>query len=107
MGSVIELKEQDFDAVVLKSEVPVLVDFWSPTCVPCRAIAPILEDLAEEYEDDLKIVKVNIFDHANLAGQLGIANLPTLILFDQGQTVERTVGALSKSKLQEIIDEYV
>lgn len=107
MGKAIELNENDFEAIVLQSDIPVLVDFWSTTCGPCRAIAPILDELAEEYADEAKIVKVNVFENTNVAGKLNVSSLPTLILFDQGQMVERLVGAQSKEKLQDILDEYV
>lgn len=102
-----ELAENDFDSAVINSEVPVLVDFWSPTCGPCRAVAPILDQLVDEYGDDAKFVKINIFDNANIAAKLGVEMLPTLIIFNQGKMVERLTGAQSKEKLMELLDEYV
>ena len=102
-----ELSEADFDSVVINSEVPVLVDFWSPTCGPCRAVAPILDQLVEEYGEDAKFVKINIFDNAQIAGKLGVEMLPTLIIFDQGKMVERLTGAQSKDALMDLLDEYV
>jgi len=107
MGKVIELKEADFDSAVLQSDVPVLVDFWSPTCGPCRLVAPILEELAEDYGEDAKIVKINVFDNAVIAGKLNISVLPTLIIFNQGKMVERLVGAQRKDKLEDLLDEYI
>lgn len=107
MGKAIELNETDFDAVVMKSDVPVLVDFWSPTCGPCRAVAPILDQLVDEYGDDAKFVKINIFENATVAGKLGVEMLPTLIIFDGGKMVERLTGAQSKDALMELLDEYV
>lgn len=107
MGKVLELNEADFDAVVLKSEIPVLLDFWSPTCMPCRVVAPILEDLAEDFEGEAKIVKINVFENVNIAGHLGISSLPTLIIYHQGKMVERLVGAQSRDKLEELLEEYV
>ncbi|MDO4586414.1 MAG: thioredoxin [Planctomycetia bacterium] len=107
MGKAIDLNENNFDAVVLQSDIPVLVDFWSTTCGPCRAIAPILDELAEEYAQEAKIVKVNVFENTNIAGKLNISSLPTLIIFDQGQMVERLVGAQSKERLQNLLEEYV
>lgn len=107
MGKAIELSEVDFDAVVMKSEVPVLVDFWSPTCGPCRAVAPILDQLVDEYGEDAKFVKINIFDNTGVAARLGVDMLPTLIIFDHGQMVERLTGAQSKDALMDLLDEYV
>lgn len=106
MTKVIDLNEKDFDTIVLSSEVPVLVDFWSPTCVPCRTVAPILEELAEEYGDDAKIVKINIFENVVVASKLSVSSLPTLIIFDKGNMVERLVGTQSKDKLTELLDQY-
>lgn len=107
MGKAIELDEKDFDAAVIASEVPVLVDFWSPTCGPCRAVAPILEQLVDEYGDDAKFVKINIFENTEVAQKLSVDILPTLILFSEGKMVERVTGAQSKDALMEMIDEYI
>ena len=107
MGQVIELSEQDFDSVVLKSEVPVLVDFWSPSCGPCRMIAPMLDELAVENEGDAKIVKVNTFENMSIAARYGVDMLPTLMVFNNGNVVERMIGAVSKDRLQSALDEVV
>lgn len=107
MGNILDITDADFDREVMQSEVPVLVDFWSPTCVPCRAMAPVISALAEEFGDEAKFVKVNIFESNAVAGKLGVSTLPTLILFDKGQMVERLMGVHSKEKLIELIDQYV
>jgi len=104
MGRIAELSENDFDTI-LQAEVPVLVDFWSPTCVPCRILAPILEELAEENEEDATIAKVNAAQYPALVSRFGIDTLPTLLLFYQGRVVERMVGVQAKHKLQSALDE--
>ena len=105
MGQVIELTELSFESEVLKSVVPVLVDFWSPTCGPCRALVPVLDELADENDGDAKIAKVNIADFPMLGAKFGVDMLPTLLFFHEGGVVERMVGAQSKEKLQDALDE--
>jgi len=105
MGSVIELSEQDFDAVVLQSDVPVLVDFWSPSCGPCRLIAPLLDVLATENGDAARIVKINTYENMNLAACYGVDMLPTIMIFRNGNVVERMIGAVDKARMQEALDE--
>ena len=104
MGRVAELNESNFDTI-LQAEVPVLVDFWSPTCVPCRALVPILEELTEENEGDVTIVKVNTAEYPALVTRFGIDTLPTLLFFYKGRVVERMVGVQSKHKIQSALDE--
>ena len=105
MGHVIELSEQDFDAVVLQSDVPVLVDFWSPACGPCRLIAPVLDVLAEENGDAAKFVKINTFDNMTVAARYGVDMLPTIMIFRNGNVVERMIGAVDKARMQGALDE--
>ena len=104
MGHVTELSESNFDTV-LQAKVPVLVDFWSPACGPCRTLVPVLEELAAENEGDVAIVKVNTAQHPALVTKFGIDTLPTLLFFYQGKVVERMVGVQSKHKLQSALDE--
>jgi len=104
MGRVAELSESDFDTI-LQADVPVLVDFWSPTCGPCRMLVPILEELAEENEGDATIIKVNTAQYPALVTRFGIDTLPTLLFFFQGKVVERMVGVQSKHKIQSALDE--
>jgi thioredoxin len=104
MSRVTELSESEFDTV-LQSEVPVLVDFWAPSCAPCRARAPILEALAEENEGEVTFVKVNAAQYPALSSQFGIDALPTLLFFNSGKVVERMVGLQSKHKIQSALDE--
>ena len=105
MGNVIELSEQDFDAVVLQSDVPVLVDFWSPSCGPCRMIAPLLDTLAADNGDAAKIVKINVYENMALASRYGVDMLPTLMFFRNGNVVERIIGAVDKARMQSALDE--
>ena len=104
MGHITELNDSNFDTA-LQTEVPVLVDFWSPTCVPCRMLTPILEELAEENEGDATIAKVNAVQYPSLVTKYGIDTLPTLLFFYQGKVVERMLGVQSKHKLQSTLDE--
>lgn len=105
MGAVAELTDTDFDQYVLQSDVPVLVDFWSTSCAPCRALVPILEDMVAENEGDAKIAKVNVTNFPMLAAKYGVEMLPTLLFFQGGKVVERMVGLQSKDKLQDALDE--
>ena len=105
MGHVTELSEGDFDTAILRAELPVLVDFWSPTCAPCRTLVPILEELAEDNEGDATIAKVNTAEYPALVTKFSIDTLPTLLFFYRGKIVERMVGVQSKHKLQSALDE--
>ena len=105
MGNVIELSEQDFDAVVLQSDVPVLVDFWSPSCGPCRLIAPLLDILATENGNTAKIVKINTFENMTVAARYGVDMLPTIMIFRNGNVVERMVGEVDKTRMQAALEE--
>ncbi|UCC98464.1 MAG: thioredoxin [Phycisphaerales bacterium] len=103
-GSVIELTDATFDKTVHNSDVPVLVDFWAPWCGPCKMIAPIVQEIAEEYADRAKICKLNTDDARDSAMEFGISAIPTLILFKDGQVQKKWVGLTSKKDLAEAID---
>ncbi len=105
MSQVLELTEAVFEKEVLQSEMPVLVDFWSPTCGPCRMLVPILEELAVENDGDAKIAKVNVADFPMLGAKFGVDMLPTLLFFNRGAVVDRMVGVQSRDKLQDTLDE--
>lgn len=100
----IEINDSNFKSEVTDSAMPVLVDFWAPWCGPCRMIAPILEELAKEYDGKVKVVKINVDDSPNTAGEYGIRSIPTLILFKDGKVFEKTVGAQSKENLKQLVD---
>lgn len=104
---VVHLSDDNFEQEVMKSDKPVLVDFWAPWCAPCRAIAPIIEELATKYDGQVKIGKLNVDDEANTAGSMGIRSLPTMLLFKNGQVVEQVVGAVAKEKIEAIIKSHL
>ena len=101
---VIHTSDDSFEADVIKSEVPVLLDFWAEWCAPCKMIAPILVEIAEEYEGRLKIAKLNIDENPSVPPKFGIRGIPTLILFKNGTVEGQKVGALSKSQLTAFLD---
>jgi thioredoxin 1 len=98
------ITDSSFEADVLKSDKPVLVDFWAEWCGPCKMIAPVLDELANEYGGKVKIAKVNIDEHQNLAAQYRVTAIPTLLVFKGGQVVEQMVGAKSKRDLKASLD---
>ena len=100
-----ELSDSDFQAKVLDSKEPVLVDFWAPWCGPCRQISPMIEELASENEGSAKVMKVNIDENPNAAQEYGVSSIPTLLVFKDGDVVQRFVGGQPKSKLQQALDE--
>lgn len=101
--NIINVSIGDFNQVVEKSAVPVLVDFWAPWCGPCRAIAPILEQIAAKYTDKLKIAKINVDEEPSLASRFGIMSIPTLMIFKGGLIVKQVVGLRSAEDLDEMI----
>ena len=100
----VEINDASFKSEVTDSPLPVLVDFWAPWCGPCKMIAPVLEELAQEYDGKAKIVKINIDDNQNTPAQFGVRSIPTLILFKNGNEVEKIIGAQSKDKLKAMLD---
>jgi thioredoxin 1 len=99
MAKPVHVTDSTFDAQVLKSDIPVLTDFWAEWCGPCKMIAPILEEIAEDYEGQIKIAKVDVDENNQIAMRLGVQSIPTVILFKNGQAVERLVGAMPKERL--------
>lgn len=107
MATIHTATDDSFQQDVLESGTPVLVDFWAEWCGPCKMIAPVLEQLSEEYGDDLKIVKVNVDENSATPGKFDVRGIPTLILFKDGEAAAQKVGALSKTQLKEFIDANV
>jgi len=102
-GTLNEVTDTNFQAEVIESEGPVLVDFWAPWCVPCRMVAPVLEEIASE-RPDLRIVKLNIDENQQTAANFQVLSIPTLILFKGGQPVKTVVGAYPKKKLEQELE---
>lgn len=107
MSAVVEVSDSSFDQEVLQSDVPVLVDFWAPWCGPCKTIAPVVEELAREYGDKIKVVKVNVDDNKEAAMRYNVRGIPNLILFKNGEAMNQIVGAVAKQELAKAIDQVV
>jgi thioredoxin 1 len=104
MSDLLKLTEQNFEQEVVKSDVPVLVDFWAEWCGPCRMIAPIVEELANEYTGKLKVCKIDVDAHGSIAQQFRILSIPTVIIFKGGKVASQIVGAVPKKEFQKHID---
>ena len=99
-----EVSDSSFDGDILKSSVPVLVDFWAPWCGPCRSVAPIIDDLANQYSGKLKVAKINVDESTEVAMRYQITSIPTFIVFKNGQVADRALGALPRSEFVKLID---
>jgi thioredoxin 1 len=107
MSNALAVTSENFTTEVLQSPLPVLVDFWAAWCGPCRAVAPTVEALASEYAGKLKVVKLDVDESGDVAGQFGVQSIPTLILFKGGQPVERLVGNVPKPAIVSKIQQYL
>jgi len=103
--SLLHLTDASFKKEVLEADLPVLVDFWAPWCGPCKMIAPLLEELAKEYAQKMKIGKINIDEDTKIATHFGVMSIPTLIFFKKGKAIDQIAGALSKAELKKRIEE--
>ena len=103
-ANVIEIEDSSFETEILQSAKPVLVDFWAPWCGPCKAIGPVIHDLADVFGDRIKFTKCNVDDNPVTPGKFGIKSIPTLIFFKDGNVVEQITGMVAKSKLEDAIN---
>ena len=102
--NVIEFSDQSFDSVVLESDVPVLVDFWAVWCGPCKAIAPIIEEIANDYDGKVKVGKVDVDNNNQVAMKYGIRSIPTLLLFKGGEVVDQVIGNVGKESIESMLN---
>ncbi len=107
MSATAPVTDSSFQKEVLESECPVLVDFWAPWCGPCRMVAPVVEEIAQQYEGKVKVLKLNTDDNPSTAGQYGIRSIPTLIIFKGGQKVDMVVGAVPKNTLADTLEKHL
>ena len=107
MSKVIQVTDSDFNKEVLESTVPVLVDFWAPWCGPCKAVAPVVEELAKQYDGKVKVVKLNTDENPGTASQYQIRGIPTLMIFKAGEKVDSVVGAVPASSLTQTINKHL
>jgi len=107
MSNIVNIDQGSFDSSVLQSSKPVLVDFWAPWCAPCRAIAPVLEELAKEYGGQIEFAKVNVDENPFIASKYGVMSIPTIIVFNSGKPVQHAIGYQSKEQLKKILDKVL
>ena len=107
MSDPIELTDDNFESEVIKSDKPVLVDFWATWCTPCQMVSPIVEEMAKDYADRLKVGKVNVDQNSKTASQYGIMSIPSLLFFKDGKVVDQVIGAVPKEHLKEKVDKVL
>lgn len=107
MANITHVGDGDFEAEVIRSDLPVLIDFWAPWCGPCRSIAPVIEELAQDYVGKLKVAKLNVDENPLTPTQYGVRGIPNLLILKQGQVKEQIVGAVPKARLVEAIERVV
>jgi len=103
----VKLTSNNFDKEVIKSSIPVLVDFWAPWCGPCQMIAPFIEEIAKEYHGKIKICKLNVDEASDIATSFTVMSIPTLLLFKDGKIMSKKVGTLTKRELEKFIQQYI
>lgn len=106
-AEIVELSDSSFESEVIKSDKPVLVDFWAPWCGPCRILAPIVEEIAESYTGRLKVGKLNVDDNQEITMRYRIRSIPTLILFKNGQALDQIIGAVPKTEIEKVVKKVV
>jgi len=107
VADVQQVSDESFDREVLKADLPVLIDFWAPWCGPCKAIAPVVEELAKEYAGKLKVVKMNVDDNPQTPSKYGVRGIPNLILFKGGEVRDQIIGAVPKAQLVKAVTQVV
>lgn len=107
MAAATPVTDSTFKDEVIESPIPVLVDFWAPWCGPCRMVAPVVEEIADQYKDKVRVVKVNTDENPGVASQYGIRSIPTLMIFKDGQRVDMVVGAVPKTTLANTLEKYI
>ncbi len=107
MSAAIPVTDASFKQDVLESDMPVLVDFWAPWCGPCRMVGPVVDEIAQQYDGKIKVVKLNTDDNPNVASQYGIRSIPTLMIFKGGQRVDMVVGAVPKTTLANTLEKHL
>ncbi len=107
MGNVIEINDENFEQEVVKSDIPVLVDFWATWCGPCRKLGPVIDEISESYNGKVKFVKVNVEDNTETAKNYSISGLPSLLVFKTGEAVERMTGLMPKSTIVSNIEKHI
>jgi thioredoxin 1 len=107
MSQVKHITDSDFESQVAQSDIPVLVDFWAPWCAPCRMVAPVLEQIAKEYDGRAKVVKVNVDEEQMVAGSLGVRSIPTIALFQNGKVRDTLIGARPKEDFKKLLDHHI
>ena len=106
MADIKQITPENFDAIVNDS-LPVLVDFWAPWCGPCRSLSPIVDEVADELAGKLVVAKCNVDDNQDLAMKFGVMSIPTLVVFKNGEEIDRSVGALPKARLQSLLEKHL
>jgi thioredoxin 1 len=107
MAAEVNVTNENFQKEVLESDLPVLADFWAEWCVPCKMLGPVLEKMARDYAGKIKVAKINVDEHGEIATRFNIVSIPTIILFHKGQAAKQQIGAVPRKVLDEMVKEYL